>query len=152
MRRFLHKALFALGYRTRRQHDTRRTFISRCLADGARKEILKWVTHGRPHDYTTLLWAPRCEEVAKLKSRLRSPESADVACAAGRAVPPGMQLPVVQAELHVLGRPVKSRTFLTPWTTSDWSARRDSDPRPSAWEADALPTELLAHSLVVLGT
>ncbi len=28
----------------------------------------------------------------------------------------------------------------------DWSARRGSNPRPSAWEADALPTELLAHA------
>src|SRR4030095_8831715 len=26
-----------------------------------------------------------------------------------------------------------------------WSARRGSNPRPSAWEADALPTELLAR-------
>ena len=25
------------------------------------------------------------------------------------------------------------------------SGKRDSDPRPSAWEADALPTELLPH-------
>jgi hypothetical protein len=24
-----------------------------------------------------------------------------------------------------------------------WSGRRDSNPRPSAWKADALPTELL---------
>ncbi len=88
MRRRLHKDLVALGYRTRRQHDTRRTFISLCLSDCARKEILQWVTHGRPRadqmdDYTTLLWAPRCEEVAKLKIRLRSPASAAVACAAG---------------------------------------------------------------------
>src|SRR5690625_988106 len=27
-----------------------------------------------------------------------------------------------------------------------WSGRRDSNPRHSAWEADALPTELLPHS------
>jgi hypothetical protein len=26
-----------------------------------------------------------------------------------------------------------------------WSGRRDSNPRPSAWEADTLPTELLPH-------
>ena len=26
------------------------------------------------------------------------------------------------------------------------SGKRDSNPRPSAWEADALPTELLPHS------
>ena len=25
------------------------------------------------------------------------------------------------------------------------SDKRDSNPRPSAWEADALPTELLSH-------
>ena len=90
MRRHLHKDLVALGYRTRRQHDTRRTFISLCLSDGARKEILQWVTHGRPRsdqmdDYTTLLWAPRCEEVAKLTIRLLSSESAAVACVAGTA-------------------------------------------------------------------
>ena len=27
-----------------------------------------------------------------------------------------------------------------------WSGKRDSNPRPSAWEADALPTELFPHS------
>ena len=26
-----------------------------------------------------------------------------------------------------------------------WSGRRDSNPRPSAWKADALPTELRPH-------
>jgi hypothetical protein len=29
------------------------------------------------------------------------------------------------------------------------SGRRDSNPRPSAWEADALPTELLPHRRVM---
>ena len=28
-----------------------------------------------------------------------------------------------------------------------WSGKRDSDPRPSAWEADALPTELFPRNL-----
>ena len=28
------------------------------------------------------------------------------------------------------------------------SGKRDSNPRPSAWEADALPTELLPHLLL----
>jgi hypothetical protein len=31
----------------------------------------------------------------------------------------------------------------------NWSGRRDSNSRPSAWKADALPTEL--HPLVVQG-
>ncbi len=29
------------------------------------------------------------------------------------------------------------------------SDRRDSNPRPSAWEANALPTELLSHKLLL---
>ncbi len=29
-----------------------------------------------------------------------------------------------------------------------WSGRRDSDPRPSAWKADALPTELLPPKML----
>ena len=29
------------------------------------------------------------------------------------------------------------------------SGKRDSNPRPSAWEADALPTELLPHKRVM---
>jgi integrase len=81
-----HKDLGKLGIRLRRQHDMRRTFISLCLGDGARSDILRWVTHNRPKtatidDYTTLVWRALCEEVAKLKIALRrSPEaSANVA-------------------------------------------------------------------------
>ncbi len=75
LRRF-HTDLATLGLRPRRQHDARRTFFSLCLSDGARKEILTWVTHSRPKadqmdDYTTLLWAPLCDEVPKLKVSLR---------------------------------------------------------------------------------
>lgn len=40
----------------------------------------------------------------------------------------------------------------TGWCTlcvriCDWSDRRDSNPRPSAWEANALPTEPLSHNV-----
>ena len=31
-----------------------------------------------------------------------------------------------------------------------WSGKRDSNPRPSAWEADALPTELFPRSLQLI--
>jgi len=64
-----------IGLRRRRQYDSRRTFISLAQADGARKDILRWVTHGPEGDivslYTTLPWATLCEEVAKLKIGLR---------------------------------------------------------------------------------
>jgi hypothetical protein len=65
-----------LGLRPRRVHDARRTFISLALADGARKDILRWVTHGPEGDivslYTTLPWAALCEEVAKLRVEVRA--------------------------------------------------------------------------------
>lgn len=69
LRRF-HEDLDRLGLRRRRQHDLRRTFISLCLADGARKDVLRWITHGPSGDimdlYTTLPWFTLCAEVAKL--------------------------------------------------------------------------------------
>lgn len=44
------------------------------------------------------------------------------------------------------------KTGCTGWCTlcvriCDWSDRRDSNPRPSAWEANALPTEPLSHNV-----
>jgi len=60
---------------TRRTHDARRTFVSLSLADGARRDILRWITHGPEGDvvslYTTLPWKALCEEVAKLNIGLR---------------------------------------------------------------------------------
>lgn len=60
-----------LGLRPRRQHDARRTFITLCREDGARKDLLRLVTHGPEGDiidiYSEMPWASLCEEVAKLK-------------------------------------------------------------------------------------
>ena len=69
-----HQDLERIGLRPRRIHDTRRTFISLALADGARKDVLRWVTHGPEGDivdlYTTLPWSALCESVAALKVTL----------------------------------------------------------------------------------
>lgn len=69
--RQLHADLEVLGFRPRRTHDTRRTLISLAMADGARADILKWITHGPPKSvmglYTTLPWATLCQEMGKLK-------------------------------------------------------------------------------------
>jgi integrase len=66
-----------LGLRPRRQHDTRRTFISLARGDGARKDLLRLVTHGGEGDvvdmYTEMPWASLCEEVAKLKLAAPAP-------------------------------------------------------------------------------
>ncbi len=70
-----HSDLDRLQLRRRRQHDLRRSFVTLCLADGARKDVLRWVTHGPEGDiidlYTTLPWEALCNEVAKLKIEWR---------------------------------------------------------------------------------
>lgn len=58
--------------RKRRGHDMRRTFITLARTDGARGEILRWVTHGpSPGEmqdlYSSFDWSALCAEVAKLK-------------------------------------------------------------------------------------
>jgi len=86
LKRF-HEDLDRLGLRKRRQHDLRRTFISLALSDGARKDILRWVTHGPTGDimdlYTTLPWTALCGEVAKLAISLPKGEVIALRKAAG---------------------------------------------------------------------
>lgn len=65
-----HQDLARLGLRERRAYDSRRTFISLTLGDGARRDILRWVTHPPREqfdDYTSMPWAALCEAVACLK-------------------------------------------------------------------------------------
>ncbi len=64
--------LDALGLRHRRGHDLRRTMISLAVADGARPEIVKLVTHtprsGSAFDlYISMPWETLCSEIAKLR-------------------------------------------------------------------------------------
>jgi integrase len=72
----LQRDLQLLGFRRRRGHDLRRTMISLAQDDGASREILRDVTHGRSKrdaidDYTTLQWSTPCAEIAKLRIQLR---------------------------------------------------------------------------------
>jgi len=73
--RAFHADCKTLGIRTRRNHDTRRTFISLARAAGARLDLLTWITHGPSADimdaYTTLPWATLCEQVAPIKIQRR---------------------------------------------------------------------------------
>jgi integrase len=73
-----HQDLERIGLRARRQHDARRTFISLAMADGARKDILRWVTHGPEGEHTTLPWHTLCEEVARLRIDLSPAREAEV--------------------------------------------------------------------------
>lgn len=66
-----------LGFRERRIHDTRRSFISWARGAGANDGILRWVTHGAGKrtildDYTTPPWPDLCSQVLVLRLDLRS--------------------------------------------------------------------------------
>lgn len=80
---FFVEDLKTLGLRHRRGHDLRRTMISLSLEDGARKDLLKYCTHGPPQGegidaYITIGWEPLCTEIAKLKVK-RTPRGRVVA-------------------------------------------------------------------------
>jgi len=58
----------------RRQYDLRRSFKSLAEGDGASPELLRWVMWGSKGDvadgYSSMPWAPVCNEVAKLSVEL----------------------------------------------------------------------------------
>ena len=82
-RRWVEEDLPALGWRHRRHYDTRATFITLALEDGADREIIEArVTHTRPNRTAFdmynrgLQWERTCSEVAKLKiTRVRDPQN-----------------------------------------------------------------------------
>lgn len=69
--RRLHAWLEARGWRDRRTHDLRRTWVTLCQSDGADRDVLGWASHGRPADvmgaYTEMDWGRLCGEAGKLK-------------------------------------------------------------------------------------
>ena len=67
--------LSKLGLRHRRIHDTRRTVVTLARADGAREDLLQWVTHGPSGDrimdvYTSPPWASLCAQINCLDVQL----------------------------------------------------------------------------------
>jgi integrase len=66
----------ALGFRQRRFHDLRRTFITLAREDGAERDVLRLCTHGAPgHDvmelYTSFGWGKLCAQVERLTIKRR---------------------------------------------------------------------------------
>ena len=94
--------LETLGFRNRRGHDLRRTFITLTQVEGGRRDLLKVITHGASADdiinlYTSFPWPALCAEVAKLSITLPAPtievveekESAQRPEGTGMPDPPG---------------------------------------------------------------
>ena len=65
------KDLVRVGFRRRRGHDLRRTFVSLTQADGGRPEVLRHLTHPGDrdvyNDYTSWPWRVICEEILKMR-------------------------------------------------------------------------------------
>lgn len=84
-----HKDLTRVGFRIRRGHDLRRTFVTLTRADGGRADVLRPLTHPGEKDiiglYTSWPWAVVCEELAKL--RISLPGSAPTP-SSGSTTPP----------------------------------------------------------------
>jgi integrase len=79
-RKFFYKDVCdRLEVRRRRIHDFRRTFVSLARDDGAARDVIRWVTHPPDGDildaYTTPAWSLLCQEVAKLKIRVREADN-----------------------------------------------------------------------------
>jgi integrase len=87
--RAFHADCKAVGIRERRNHDTRRTFITLARAAGARLDLLRWVTHGASADimdaYTTIPWATLCEQVAPIRIALLEGKILNLPLAVGLA-------------------------------------------------------------------
>jgi len=71
MLRKFHKDCIRVEMRERRQHDSRRTWLSTVLAAGANETHAKWIAHGPPPTvmgaYMSMPWATLCAVVDGLK-------------------------------------------------------------------------------------
>lgn len=82
-----HEDLRRLDIRVRRQHDSRRTFRTIALDDGANEARVPWITHGRPSgiggQYDEPPWAVLCEVVLAMRIHLRNRPAAPIAASLG---------------------------------------------------------------------
>ena len=115
-----------LGLRHRRAHDLRRTFISLCREDGAREDLLKWVTHGRPPGimdvYTTPRWTALCAQVAVL--RMAPPDDGPAPQPGSEGLAEGSGLSNGDLQSGLQGPEGPAITGEKGWS------RRESNPRP----------------------
>lgn len=90
LRKF-HQDLDKLGLRRRRQHDMRRTLVSLANADGARMDVFKWITHGRPEGIMSMYneppWELLCEQLATVNVHLRDTNVVALPVAANASAP-----------------------------------------------------------------
>lgn len=111
------KDLAMLGFRHRRGHDLRRTFISLARSDGALMDIVKRGTHKPPREvidgYTTFEFDVQCREMLKLQLHPGGGELIALPTAVGSVSAPGRQAveaepaigPPSEGAIHRLSKP-----------------------------------------------
>lgn len=101
-----------LGFRGRRVHGSRHTFISMLIDDGARADLVAKITHTRPvrsafDVYRNEAWSTLCAEVAKLKIE-RAPDELPLFKVAGApAASPDSATPIATTQGAMLANTVK---------------------------------------------
>jgi integrase len=131
-----------LGLRDdRRQHDSRRTFVSLCQDNGATRERLRWVTHGRGSSvmdlYDEPAWRSLCEEVSKLQIEPRGANVVELPVAVAQGEGPGALSNRCQIEDTPQDRPIDAKQRIY------WRPRQESNLWQTGIRNPALyPTEL----------
>ncbi len=120
-------------------YDLRRTFISLTRSDGARKDLLRLVTHGPDRQdmielFSTFEWEVVCAEVAKLRLGRRLGAAVlrfeRVAAASGDDLAGGLEGGAVTGDQGQAGAPVCYTSCYTAPKNTDENGfrRRDSNP------------------------
>jgi integrase len=152
--------LARLGLRARRAYDSRRTFTSLTQADGARRDVIEWLTHpptDQTSQYTTLPWPTLCEAVGCWKiRRLSQVECDQVKAELSREA---AEVPGETGDSAETDAPRQEKTAVDPraYGGSAWRGVRDSNvgPAPQSsevesgadWESQWLRAKLRARAL-----
>ena len=129
----LQRDLKTLGFRKRRLHDTRRTFISLLRDDGGRGEILRWITHDASKAsmtdvYSTLAWSTLCAEALRLQLPEAPPPGLPAAVEPTPKTTKAEPERLATGSATAVGFPVRNPSF----SAETRRGGRDSNPRPPA--------------------
>jgi hypothetical protein len=144
-----------LGFKRRRQHDARLSFITLAVEDGAIRHVLKEVTHGKEgtvmDGYQRSSWSLLCAQVSKLDIGPPAPPTPTIAAAPGanvapansaellrQGLPQGCQVQKAAQLLVVTTRPQRDSNAESP--TGQTRTRDDSDGQTAQRQDDEQPS------------
>lgn len=125
-----------LGFRPRRGHDFRRSFVTIAQVDGARRDILKDISHGPSGDivsmYTSFPWPTLCAEIAKMDFKLPCRERAIRAVAGDpKRTPKRTVTKKASQPLRLTGLPLVTPPGLQRYPNQEFQVSTSARPRKS---------------------